>query len=314
MPRGVSPAEHGERLGHDRALDAAARHRARDLARRRSRPSSRRDRAGRSRRRPRPGRSRPAARRRATARCRPALPSLPSASSLIVRSPRPGSSSDASEWPSTNSSTNGSAAAMPRRERRVARADAFSGFTHTMRCATRCSRAICSASTSGSPRSQPSERITTTAPRAMPRMPHSSLNARRPSPRRVPPDQSTTRHAAAAERDVGIAARQLARDAGEPGAERERLDPVRPDDHGVQEPHQGAGVRLHRAAHVAEAAPPGAGRVEGTSERAPDRLAAGPQRPADRAPQVGVPRARSPARRPEPPAAAERARRAGGRP
>ena len=35
------------------------------------------------------------------------------------------------------------------------------------------------------------------APRAMPRTPHSSLNARNPSPRRVPPAQSTTRPAAA---------------------------------------------------------------------------------------------------------------------
>src|SRR5438105_3846759 len=57
------------------------------------------------------------------------------------------------------------------------------------RWATRCSRCICSAITSGSPRSHPSERMTTTAPLAIPRTPHWSLNSRSPSPSRVPPDQ-----------------------------------------------------------------------------------------------------------------------------
>ena len=74
---------------------------------------------------------------------------------------------------------------------------ALRGFTHTTRCATRCNRCTCSASTSGSPRSQPSERITTTAPRARPRSPHRSLKVRTPSPSRVPPDQSSTAPATA---------------------------------------------------------------------------------------------------------------------
>ena len=43
-----------------------------------------------------------------------------------------------------------------------------------------------------SPRSQPSEQMTTTAPRATPRRPQRSTNAPITSPRRVPPDQSGT--------------------------------------------------------------------------------------------------------------------------
>ena len=51
------------------------------------------------------------------------------------------------------------------------RGDWVRGFAHTIRCATRCSRAICAPSSAGSPVSQPSEMIRTTAPRAMPRLP-----------------------------------------------------------------------------------------------------------------------------------------------
>ena len=140
---------------------------------------------------------------------------------------------------------------------------------------------------SGSPRSQPSDRITTTAPRAMPRTPHSSLNWRRPSPRRVPPDQSTTRSAAAASAASGSRRRQLAGDAGEAGAERERLDPPAPDDRGVQEAHQGPGVGLHRAAHVAQQHEP-AGPL-GRARRTPRAIGSPPARSAcaHRAPQVG---------------------------
>ena len=64
------------------------------------------------------------------------------------------------------------------------------GFTQTMRCARRESRAISRPTSPGSPRSQPSERITTTAPRAMPRRPWRSLNSLSASPMRVPLDQS----------------------------------------------------------------------------------------------------------------------------
>ena len=43
-----------------------------------------------------------------------------------------------------------------------------------------------------SPRSQPSLKTTTTAPRASPRWPHRSRKIRSVSPSRVPPDQSGT--------------------------------------------------------------------------------------------------------------------------
>ena len=59
----------------------------------------------------------------------------------------------------------------PTGERGVARRDLQRVDPDTL-WATRWSRAICSASTAGSPRSHPSERITTIAPRAMPRSPH----------------------------------------------------------------------------------------------------------------------------------------------
>ena len=44
-----------------------------------------------------------------------------------------------------------------------------------------------------SPRSQPSERMTTTAPRAMPRCPQRSTNSLMASPSRVPPEMSSYR-------------------------------------------------------------------------------------------------------------------------
>jgi hypothetical protein len=64
------------------------------------------------------------------------------------------------------------------------------GLTHTIRCASRDRRCISRATNAGSPRSQPSDRITTTAPRAIPRRPWRSLNAFSASPIRVPLDQS----------------------------------------------------------------------------------------------------------------------------
>ena len=64
------------------------------------------------------------------------------------------------------------------------------GLTHTIRWASRPSRAISRPTSAGSPRSQPSETITTTAPRAIPRRPWRSLNAFSASPIRVPLDQS----------------------------------------------------------------------------------------------------------------------------
>src|SRR5919199_3784317 len=59
------------------------------------------------------------------------------------------------------------------------------------RCAERRSRAISSASSAGSPRSQPSDRITTTEPRPS-RRPWTRFKVAIDAPMRVPPDQSTT--------------------------------------------------------------------------------------------------------------------------
>ena len=64
------------------------------------------------------------------------------------------------------------------------------GLTQTIRWARRARRSISRPTSVGSPRSQPSERITTTAPRAMPRRPWRSLNSFSASPIRVPLDQS----------------------------------------------------------------------------------------------------------------------------
>ena len=64
------------------------------------------------------------------------------------------------------------------------------GLTQTIRYASRESRSISRATSAGSPRSQPSDRITTRAPRAIPRRPWRSLNALSASPIRVPLDQS----------------------------------------------------------------------------------------------------------------------------
>ena len=64
------------------------------------------------------------------------------------------------------------------------------GLTQMIRCATRESRCIWCRSTAGSPVSQPSEMITTTAPRARPGRPTVSLNSFSEAPMRVPPSQS----------------------------------------------------------------------------------------------------------------------------
>ena len=171
----------------------------------------------------------PVAVRPASARCRPGLPSccarLPSDEVLSPDTTRARCSSDARLWPSTNSSTCGRAAAIPRASG-AKPGDAFSGFTHTTWYATRCRRSICSPSTSGSPRSQPSERITTTAPRAMPA--HAPLVVELAQPLAEPGAARPVGDPPGGGGDggVGIARRQLPGDAGEPGADGERLDPA----------------------------------------------------------------------------------------
>lgn len=67
---------------------------------------------------------------------------------------------------------------------------ALRGLTQMTRWASRRSRAICSPSRTGSARSQPSETITTTAPRAIPRRPSVSRNSLTDAPIRVPPEAS----------------------------------------------------------------------------------------------------------------------------
>lgn len=59
-----------------------------------------------------------------------------------------------------------------------------------MRCVSRAGRAISRATAAGASPSQPSEKITTTAPRTIPRHPKRLLNSARRRPMRVPPDQS----------------------------------------------------------------------------------------------------------------------------
>jgi hypothetical protein len=97
---------------------------------------------------------------------------------------------------------------------------------------------------------------------------------------RVPPAQSGT--ACGAQRAVGVAAVEVARDAGQAGAERERLDAAPAGDGGLQEHHHRPRVRAHRARHVddedhlARHEPAPAGQAE-------HRRALGPHRAAHRA-------------------------------
>ena len=161
-----------ERLLHDRALDASARHRARDLARVVHR--HRRARITRAR-----------ALGADDARDRDPLargpPPLDVVEDFLHRSAtitvRASSSSAASEWPFDELVNVRQRGRHSLRQRRVARARLERVHPHDPVRDPREPRHLLGEH-SGSPRSHPSERITTTAPRAMPRMPHSSLNAR----------------------------------------------------------------------------------------------------------------------------------------
>ena len=125
------------------------------------------------------------------------------------------------------------------------------GLTHTMRWARRASRSISRPNRAGSPPSQPSDTMTTTAPRASPRRAHPSLNALMASPRRVPPDQSGVAAIAAARATAGWVGAQLAGEAVQPRGEDERLGPQRPD-RPVQQVQVGPAVGLHRPRHVGD--------------------------------------------------------------
>src|SRR5215211_4720520 len=82
----------------------------------------------------------------------------------------PSSSSEARLWPLANTSTYGSAAAIPRASGSYSGLSCR-GLSQTIRCARRERRAICARRCSGSPTSRPSEHRTTTAPRARPLWP-----------------------------------------------------------------------------------------------------------------------------------------------
>ena len=146
----------------------------------------------------------------------------------------------------------------------------------------------------------------------MPRTPHSSLNSRRPSPRRVPPDQSATRVARrrrARRRDRATTARRVMRVSRVPSANASTRP--RPTTAACRNRTQRAGVRLHRAAHVAQQHDAARARRPARRTTRLHRLAAGAQRAPHGAAQVG---AAAPRARPRAGASAAARRPGGGRP
>ena len=159
------------------------------------------------------------------------------------------------------------------------------GLTQTILWARRERRSISRPTTSGSPRSQPSERITTIAPRAIPRRPCRSLNSLSASPIRVPLDQSG---AVAAARCMAWSGRR------EPSARVSRVKRVaktkasacRPLTRGAAEELQvSARVGLHRAGDVAEHDQPAA-QAPPPASRDMDRVAPGAQAAAQGVAQI----------------------------
>ena len=157
-------------------------------------------------------------------------------------------SSDPRVLPARNRSTWGRAALIPRTSGSYPGV-ALRGFSHTSRCEQRARRSISPSSCSGSPRSQPSERMATIDPRPI-RRPCSRLSSAIASPIRVPPDQSPGRLGRPGECRVGVAAAELAGDPRQPGAERERLAALARLHAGVRVGEQHPRVRLHRAGDV----------------------------------------------------------------
>ena len=137
---------------------------------------------------------------------------------------RPASRARAGCGPRRKSSTCGSAACMPPDERRGSPRGPRAGSPRRCGAPAGASRPSRAASSVGSPRSQPSEAITTTAPRVSPRRPQTSLKAASYSPMRVPPAQSGTARAARASARSGSRPAQVRRQPRQARAERERLD------------------------------------------------------------------------------------------
>ena len=165
------------------------------------------------------------------------------------------------------------------------------GSPRPRRCASRCSRAICSPSSVVSPRSQPSEKTTTTAPRATRAAP--SGRGTPSAPRRAGCRRSSpgSRRPAAASACSGSRSRssRVTRVSRVPSVKTSVAAGARAHD-GVREAQQRVGVGLHRAAHVDQqhdpAGPRGAGRGGASPHSSPPRA----QRRAHRAP--GRPRPR----------------------
>ena len=111
----------------------------------------------------------------------------------------------------------------PAGARRRSRPRPTRGLTHTIRCASRASRSISRPTSAGSPRSQPSERITITAPRAIPRRPWRSLNALQRVADAGAAGPVGRGRGGALDRALGAARGQRAGDARQPRGEHERL-------------------------------------------------------------------------------------------
>ena len=144
----------------------------------------------------------------------------------------------------------GAATIMPSVLGRKSRSSPLCGFSHTMRWHSRARRSIAVASTSGSPRSSPSEQITTIPPRHRPRRPQSRTNASSDCAdpgAALPVDHGPRR---LVERRVGRLVLQLPGDPGQPGAEAEHLDPRGRRAGPSARTAAGARVVGHRAGHV----------------------------------------------------------------
>src|SRR5262249_55717438 len=154
--------------------------------------------------------------------------------------------------------------------------DAARGLTQTIRYARRASRSISRATSAGSPRSQPSERITITAPRAMPRRPWRWVKCFGGTPVPGPGCQLGAAAAgarAALDGALGAPRRERPGDARERRREHERLGVAA---RAREELQVGARVRLHRAGDVAQQHD-AAGDDAAAAVREPRRLAAGAQ-------------------------------------
>ena len=196
------------------------------------------------------------------------------------------SPSAAKLWPLTSASQCGSAATMP--PARTANASAPTrGLTHTIRWASRASRAISRPTSSGSPRSQPSETITTTDAA---RHPAAAVAVVERLQRVADPGAAGPvgrRRGGALDRALGMAAAQRAREARQPRGERERLDRGPAARRGGEQLQVGARVGLHRARDVAQQHEPAALHAA-PAVREADRLAAAAQAAAQRPPQVDL--------------------------